>query len=82
LISAGGKRGGFVFNEFIRFEDFDVDFINRWDAVVSLEEGRGAAAELDDVGVHVPDRVEHGILVGAEDVLLELGVPGDERSLA
>ena len=37
----------------------------------------GVAAELDGVGVHLPNGIEHRMIVGIEDVFLELGVAGD-----
>ncbi len=52
-------------------------FIEGWDVVVPLEQRRGRADAFDGASVQAPDGIEHGVVVGVEDVLLELGVAGD-----
>jgi hypothetical protein len=59
------------------FKGFMMDFVKGRDTVVPLEEGGGTAAELDGVGVKLPDRIEHGMIVGIEDILFEFGMSCD-----
>lgn len=66
-----------VFQEFFGLEGFAVDFFEAGDVGVPFEEGGGRAAELDGVGVHFPDGVEDGVVVGIEDVFFEFGMAGD-----
>src|ERR1700754_5120063 len=75
-----GLCGDFVFNlvkEGIGFEGFMVDFIEGGDAIVPFQEGGGVPAETDGVIVHLPDRIENGMIVGIEDVFFEFGMPGN-----
>src|ERR1700677_3020302 len=76
LISGCGG-GGVVFEELRGFESFMVDFVKRRNAVIPFEQRGGVAAELDGVGVHFPHRIEHRVVVGVEDVFLELRMAGD-----
>ena len=54
-----------------------MDFVEGGNAVVPFQQRGGGAGEPDGVGVHFPDRIEHGMIVGIEDVFLELRVAGD-----
>jgi hypothetical protein len=65
--------------EAVRFESFVVDFIEAGDLVIPLEQGGDAAAALDGAFVKVPDGIDHGMIVGIENVFLELGVTGKMR---
>lgn len=60
-----------------RLEGFRVNFVEGRDVVVPLEQGCGGAYALDGSCVEMPDGVEHGMIVGVEDVLFELRVSGD-----
>ena len=54
-----------------------MDFVKGGDVVIPFEQGGGGSGAFDSAGVHVPDRVEDGMVVGVEGVLLEFGVTGD-----
>jgi hypothetical protein len=67
----GGDFSGLFFKEFSGFEGFTMDFVESRDAVIPFEKGGRVAAELDGLGVHPPDRIEDGVIVGIEDEFLE-----------
>jgi hypothetical protein len=54
-----------------------MDFVKRWDPVVPFQQRGGVADKLKGMGVHLPYRVEHWVIVGVEKVLFELRVTGD-----
>ncbi len=60
--------------EFIGFERFIVNLVEGRDAVVPFEQRGGGANEFDGVGIHLPYRVENGMIVRIEKVLFELRV--------
>src|SRR5258705_7016595 len=54
------------------FERFMVDFIEGGDAVIPFEQ-RGCVADPSyRVAIHLPNRIQHGMVVCVEDVLFEL----------
>lgn len=63
--------------EFVGFERFIMDFVERWDPVVPFEQRGGGANEFDGVGIHLPYRAENGMIVRIEKVLFELRVAGN-----
>src|ERR1039458_169005 len=76
--AASSHRGLFrSVDELVRLERLAVDLVERRDLVVPFEQGRRDAAQARRVRIELPDRVEHGVVVRVEDVLLELGVAGD-----
>ena len=66
-----------MLDEFFSFERFIMDLVERWDPVVPFQERGGFADEFAGVGIHLPDRIDYGMIVGIENVFLELGMPRD-----
>ena len=59
------------------FHGFAVDFLEAGDVGVPFEQDGGGAAFLQGEVEHFPDGVEHGVVVGVEDVLFKFGMAGD-----
>jgi hypothetical protein len=53
-----------------------MDFLKRWDSIVPFQQRGGIADQLEGMGVHLPYRVEHRMIVRVEKVLFELGRDG------
>ena len=51
-----------------------MDFVEGRDIVVPLQQRSGRADALDRAGIHLPDGIEHRMVVCIQRVLLELGV--------
>jgi hypothetical protein len=78
LCGALGREKDFLWRQILRrLEGFGVNFVEGGDVVVPLEEGCGGADALDGSGVEMPYGVEHGMIVGVEDIFFELRVSGD-----
>jgi hypothetical protein len=54
-----------------------MDFVERRDAVVPLEKGRGRTHPADRMFVKLPHGVDHWMIVRVQDVLLKFGMSGD-----
>ena len=54
-----------------------MDFVERGNVVVPLQQRGGAAREPGGVRVQFPDGIEHRMIVRIEDVFFELRVAGD-----
>jgi hypothetical protein len=65
------------FKEVFGFKRFIVDFVKGGNAVIPFEQRSGVAAEFDRVGIHRPNRIEYRMIMGVQDVFLELGVAGN-----
>ena len=63
--------------ESIRFQGFGVNPFKRGDTVVPLKQGRGWAHPGNCMRIEFPNRVDHRMIVGIQNVLLELGMAGD-----
>ena len=72
-----GGRSELLVSEFVGFERFIVNFVEGRNAVIPFQQGRGATHLLDCVRVHLPDRVEHWMIVGIEQVFFELRMARD-----
>src|SRR5215510_215208 len=72
-----GARSELSVPEFVGFEGFMMDFVKRWDSIVPFQQRGRVADQLEGMGVHVPYRVEHWMIVRVEKVLFELRVTGD-----
>src|SRR5882757_6429881 len=68
----GDFRGAGLRDVGMGLQGLVVDLVERGNLVVPLEQRGGDATELRGVGVELPDRVEHRVVVRIEDVLLEL----------
>src|SRR5436190_2159767 len=72
------SRGIFkLFDELIGLERFMVDFVKTWNAIVPFEQGGGAPYQLHGPGVKLPHGIEYWMIMGIENVLLELRMPRD-----
>src|SRR5258708_37866525 len=60
--------------EFVGFERFIMDFVERWDPVVPFEQRGGGANEFDGLGVHLPYKVENGMIVRVQEGIFEFRV--------
>ncbi len=65
------------FDKLIRFQRLVMDLVEARDAIVPFEQGRRLADPFDGVGVKLPDRIEHRMIVGIENVFLELRMARD-----
>jgi len=54
-----------------------MNFVTGWDPIVPFQQRGGVADQLEGVGIHLPHRVEHRMIVRVEKVLFELRVTGD-----
>ena len=54
-----------------------MNFLKGGNVVVPLQQRGGGTGALDGARIELPDRIEDRVVVGVEDVLLELGVAGD-----
>ena len=72
-----GARSELLVTEFVSFEGFIMDFVKGWDPVVPFQQGSGVADQIEGMPVHLPDWIEHGMIVGIEEVFLELRMAGD-----
>src|SRR4249919_3972551 len=72
-------RCGFelFFDKLIRLQRLLVDFVEAWDAIVPLEQGRSTPDSLDRVRVEPPNWIEHRMIVRVENVFLKLRMPRD-----
>src|SRR5262245_21016434 len=66
-----------LFLELESFERFMVDFVKGGDAVVPLEQSGRVADLTYRVPVHLPDRIQDGMIMGIENVFFEFGVAGN-----
>src|ERR1044071_3422229 len=72
------SRGVFnILDELIGLERFMMDFFKTWNAVVPFKQCGGATNEFHRVGVEFPDGIKHRMIVGIENILLELRMPCD-----
>ena len=65
------------FDKPIRLQRLLVDFVEARDAIVPFEESGGFAYQADGVRIHLPNWIEHRMIVSIEDVFLEFRVAGD-----
>src|SRR4051812_10969044 len=54
-----------------------MDLVEAGNVSVPLQQGAGGAALPKGVPVHAPDRIDRGVIVGVEDVLLVSRVAGN-----
>ena len=64
-------------SEFIGFERFIMNFLERRNPIVPFQQSRGVAHLFDSMRVHLPNRVEHRMIVGVEGVFFKLRMAGD-----
>src|ERR1700758_1809531 len=63
--------------EAIRFEGFVVNFAEGGNAVVPFEKSCCVAYALNSAVVELPDRIDHRMIVGIENIFFVLGMAGD-----
>src|SRR5579862_7614215 len=64
-------------DELVGFERLIMNLIKRRNAVVPFKQCRGVADQFCGAGVQLPHRVEDGMVVRVENVLLEFGMARD-----
>src|SRR6266404_6101946 len=63
--------------EAIGFQGFAVNFAKSWNAVVPFEQGRSVADALHCAVIEFPDRIDHRMIVGIENIFFVFGMAGD-----
>ena len=64
-------------DELLGLARLGVDFFKRRNTVVPFEQRRRRTDALDGMLVQLPYRIEHWMIVRVENILLELGMPGN-----
>lgn len=59
------------------FARFIVNLVKGGNAVIPFEQGGGVTDPLESVAIHLPDRIENGMIVGVENVFFEFGMAGN-----
>src|SRR5882762_9454052 len=63
--------------ETIRLQGLVMDFAKSGNAVVPFQQGGGVANSLHRAVVQFPDRIDHRMIVGIENIFFVFGMPGD-----